>query len=447
MQQPPAPRRQPPAMATTPTATAIAARAWAGQHDAAIAQADTALAEPKLDAAQRIELLDLRAESRMALSDYAGAHDDAVAMLGIARGAHKPALLARALCRLALLQTRQEKAPQHIETAQDALRAARRARQPALEALGLFRLSEAQFRSGLGEAALHNAQRSAALFETLGDTVWQGRALWAQAHAHDRLGQGAQREQAAKQALALAQAAGDQLGIGAALNILYREHHDIGQRIKGLKQSYDAFRAAGYVERFSGPLGNLGLTYSALGLFAQARRLRGAIADRPTRTGQPTQPGGLRRAAGDDRGAPGAPRRTPASGRAGRHAQPRPGRPLVRQHRALAARQQRRPAWPARPGLHAFRSGTRRRRAMGQGNDSAQLIIVFSSLGQARLEAGETRSALAATHQAVALLRARRQQGIGSAFAPATAWWWHSRALQANGQDAAARMPWRPATR
>jgi GAF domain-containing protein/CheY-like chemotaxis protein len=438
MQQPPAPRRQPQAKHATAHSVDIAALAWAGRHDEAIRLADAALAEPGLDAAARIELLDHRAESRMALSDYAGAHDDAVAMLGLARGAHKPALLARALCRLALMQTRQEKAPQHVETAQAALRAARVARQPALEALSLFRLSEAQFRSGLGEAALLNAQRCVALFASLGDTVWQGRALWAQAHAHDRLGQGAQREQAARQALALAEAAGDQLGIGAALNILYREHHAIGQRLMGLKQSYAAFRAAGYVERYSGPLGNLGLTYSALGLFAQARRLamQSTEADRnqgnrhslvafavqlsmiEARLGHldehkrlTLQADTLNRGLGDhwfDS--------------------------VVHWLHGMSAALQGQPELACRHYDMALEIARQ-----GKGQDSTQLIIVLSSLGQARLEAGDAAAALTATQQAVELLRARRQQGIGSAFAPATAWWWHARALQANGQDAAAR--------
>ena len=438
MQQPPAPRRRPQATHATAHVADIAALAWAGRHDEAIRLADAALAEPGLGAAARIELLDPRAESRMALSDYAGAHDDAVAMLGLARGAHKPALLARALCRLALMQTRQEKAPQHVETAQAALRAARVARQPALEALSLFRLSEAQFRSDLGEAALLNAQRCAALFESLGDTVWQGRALWAQAHAHDRLGQGAQREQAARQALALAEAAGDQLGIGAALNILYREHHDIGQRLMGLKQSYAAFRAAGYVERYSGPLGNLGLTYSALGLFAQARRL--AVQSRQADQNQGNRHSLVAFAV----------QLSMIEARLGHLDE---HRRLVEQadtlnrglgdhwfdsvvhwlHGSSAALQ----GQPAQACVH-FEAAIASVR-QGQGTDSTQLIIVLSSLGQARLEAGDAPGALAATRQAVELLRARPQQGIGSAFAPATAWWWHARALQANGQDAAAR--------
>ncbi|HYN61585.1 MAG TPA: tetratricopeptide repeat protein, partial [Rubrivivax sp.] len=439
MQQPPAPTRRRPALAAATHAAEIAALAWAGQHDEAIARADSALAEPELGAASRIELLDQRAESRMALSDYAGAHDDAVAMLGIARGAHKPALLARALCRLALMQTRQEKAPQHIETAQAALRAARAARQPALEALSLFRLSEGQFRSSLGEAALLNAQRCAALFESVGDTVWQGRALWARAHAHDRLGQGARREQAATRALALAQANGDQLGIGAALNILYREHHDIGQRLMGLKQSYAAFRAAGYVERYSGPLGNLGLTYSALGLYAHARRL--AMQSRQSDQNQGNRHSLVAFAV----------QLSMIEARLGHLDE---HRRLVEQadtlnrglgdhwfdsvvlwlHGSSAALQ----GQPAQACAH-FEAALDVVR-QGKGHDSTQQIIVLSSLGQARLEVDDAVGALAATQQAVELLRARRQQGIGSAFAPATAWWWHSRALHANGQEAAARQ-------
>ena len=36
-------------------------------------------------------------------------------------------------------------------------------------------------------------------------------------------------------------------------------------------------------------------------------------------------------------------------------------------------------------------------------------------------------------------MQARGDAGLGSMFTPASAWWWHSRALQAAGQAAAAR--------
>ena len=81
--------------ATTPSSVAeAAALAWSGRHEDAIALATTALAGAHVALADRLDLLDLRAESFIALGDLAAARADADAMLDIARRAKKP----RAAC-------------------------------------------------------------------------------------------------------------------------------------------------------------------------------------------------------------------------------------------------------------------------------------------------------------------------------------------------------------
>ena len=219
----------------------IAALAWAGQHEAAVAAASAALDAPGIGAAQRLRLLDLRAESRCALDEHTAALDDARLMLQLAGTQRGHAPRVQALCRLAAVLMRAGQVGPAREHAAEALALAGRAGDPALEATALLRLAEAQFRSFDNAGALRHAHRAAALFEAQGDRVHQGRALWASAYALDQLNRAAERDRDAARALELARAAGDQAGIGAAANLLYREHADMGLRLKGLNQALAAF--------------------------------------------------------------------------------------------------------------------------------------------------------------------------------------------------------------
>ncbi len=67
-------------------------------------------------------------------------------------------------------------------------------------------------------------------------------------------------------------------------------------------------------------------------------------------------------------------------------------------------------------------------------------MIALTELGSLLVECGDAAAALAATRQAIAQLQARGDAGLGSMFTPASAWWWHTRALQANGLQAQARQ-------
>ena len=421
---------------TVDTAQHIADLAWSGQHGKAIDLAAVALAAPRLPAARRIALLDLRSESYGAQGDFARAHDDAQEMLGLARAAATPAGLALALCRLALVQSRVGQAKLAVATANAALAAARKSRQRRLEGLSLFRLGEAQFRSVYDAEALANAVQAAATFEALGDPLWNGRALWAQAEALDHLGRGTQRDQAAAQALVLAEQCGDRFGIGAACNVLFREHGDLALRLLGLKRALAAFEAAGYVERCGPTLGNLALTYGALGLYARARRtsaqgaelgLRNAslvsmvniVAVHSTVEARLGNIDALRRLIIDIETF------NEKRGNTWLAA-------FIERLRGELALVQ----GDARAACRHFEAGIA---GFGGRDDNTQVIVLLTELARARIESGDARAALAATQRALDGLHARGQGGIGSMFSPASAWWWHAQALQANGQAAPAR--------
>ena len=436
---PHAPRRQRSATLRPkpPPIAAITGLAWAGQHEQAVALATEALAATGLAAAQRIELLDHRADSHLALRDLDRAHDDAQAMLDLARQAQRPALMALALCRVAAVQTRQGQYAAAVQSAQQAVAAARRARRRALEGLALFRLSEAQFRAYDNPEALRHAQQAVAIFEALGDAVWQGRALWAQGYAHDQLGQWRECERAARTALALARQAGDQAGIGAAANLLYREHADMAQRLKGLKESLAASLAAGQQERAAATLGNLAMAYGSIGLYARARNPGGQQAGTQSLQVLREQQGYFAIMMSVIEGFLGH------REQARRHADEAAAvtenmadpwyAAIVQLVQGRAARLY--GEWP--DARRYFEAAVALADAKG---DTTLRVVTLTELGSLLVELGDAPAALAATRQAVEQLHARGGAGLGSMFTPASAWWWHSRARQANGHDAAARQ-------
>ena len=169
-------------------AAAIHALAWAGLQEPAIAAATAALLPPALPPAERLALLDLRAESLIAIGDFAAAMADAQAMQAVARKLGDAASKSRAASRLSLVQARQGDPVGAGRSARSALAAARKSGDASLEALALFRLAEAEWRDGNDAAGLRHAEQATALFEHLGDAVWQGRAPWSQPCALFNLG-------------------------------------------------------------------------------------------------------------------------------------------------------------------------------------------------------------------------------------------------------------------
>jgi tetratricopeptide (TPR) repeat protein len=253
------------------SAREVADLAWAGRHERAIEVAGNALAASDAPLATRVDLLDLRAESHLALGNIAFARADAAQMRELADAAKSAPLKARAGNRLALVQMRAGDTKTAVRTAAAALAAARRAKHAPLEAMSLFRLGEVQFRVGASEAAVRSLTRAAAMFDALGDTVNQGRALWALAAGRSNQGRAADANRAAKAALGLAQRCGDRYGVGNALNMLMFNEADIAVRLKLLQQSFAAFEAAGYLERQGVAVHNLGVAYINLGLYRRAR--------------------------------------------------------------------------------------------------------------------------------------------------------------------------------
>ena len=252
----------------------VADLAWTGRHEPAIARATELLAGRRLGGARRAEVLDLLAESRMALGDFALAAENAKAMLALAR---TPALQALARCRMAFVQTRLGEFTTAAGAARQAQAAARRARKPWLEALALLRLSEALWRAGSAEEGLAAAEQAAECFEHLRDTMWQGRALWSQAVALHILGRAVHGGQAARQAVALAQQCGDHCGMGSGYNVLGSEGSDLALHLEGLHKALAAFGAAGYTERQRAIRYNLATVYASLGLYRRAQRIAKAV--------------------------------------------------------------------------------------------------------------------------------------------------------------------------
>jgi len=222
----------------------VAQLAWVGRHALAIERATAALAT-RVTMADRLDLLDLRAESRIAVGDTALAAADAQVMLDAAKRSRNPAFTAQALNRRAYVQIRSGESRAAIATAEEARKAARAARRRDLEAMSLLRLGEAQFRVRINEPATKSALLAARTWNSLGQPVYEGRALWALAAARSGQGRVAEADRAARQALDLARRCGDLYGMGNALNMLTFHEADIAARKPLLHQALAAFEAGG----------------------------------------------------------------------------------------------------------------------------------------------------------------------------------------------------------
>ncbi len=247
--------------------------AWTGQHPQAITLCTEVLAGEAIAPAQRMALLDLRAESLIAAGRFADAEADAKAMVALARSTQEPVLALSALNRKALVLMRMSDNRTAVRVATKAVALARKTQQQTLLAQSLLRLGEAQIRVDALDAAVANGQEAAALFEAAGDAVGLGRASWVIAFAHSNLSQDALSQAAAQRALALARETGDALGLGNALNVLSFSSTDIAERIALLEQTSQAYETAGYA--FGGAMvrANLSLACAELGLYRHAARL------------------------------------------------------------------------------------------------------------------------------------------------------------------------------
>ena len=422
--------------ARAPDVATVAAAASAGRHAEAIALAGAALASARVAAADRLDLLDLRAESHIATGSLDAASADADAMLEIARRAKKPAMVAQALNRRAYVEIRSGRAHDALTTAQEAMEAAVRSRQPVLEAIALLRLGEAQFRANAYALAARTCTRAARMFKASGHAAWEGRAWWGVSAARSGQGRVEEGDRAANRALALARRAGDLYGVGNAINMLTFHEPDIAKCMRLLKQALAAFEAAGYAERQGVITHNLGNQYSNLGLYRRARRLFLQAGDAYRRAGSVGfglattlwMLGNTEHALGNAAAARAnfveAVDRWEAS-RAEHYAA---YRPVVYGQLAL---------WEGDPESAAtlYEEGVRMLR------DSDQVafeINALSGLSEAYLAAGRADAALAAAERATSIHRAHDLVDIQS-IDMTELWWRYYRALQANGRTAAAQ--------
>ena len=410
--------------------------AWAGQHAKAIEVATASLARSGLSFGRQIDLLDLRSESFIAQGDLGPAEADAKTMLELARRARKPAFIAQALNRRAIVEFRAGKAKAATVTADEALHAARQSKQVALEALSLFRLAEAQFRALNSERSAKTAAQAARLFKSLGDPVGEGRALWAIAAARSNQARVAETMDAANQALAIARRCGDLYGAGNAINILSFNEPDIATSIRLLLQSQAAFEAVGYVERNGVVTHNLGLAYSNLGLYRRARRLllsASAVYRRTGASGADSLTVWLLALAEFEMGHLVA------------------ARAYMKEALAMAEarRDERNPAFPGiilgrlawwdGDATAAVRHLAGASQLLRDSDQDGLEMATLSWLARARMAAGDPTAALEATKRATTMHKAHELAEI-EAMDSRMLWWEHSQALAANGKKVAARQ-------
>lgn len=247
--------------------------AWNGRHAHAITLCTQALTQADLPAPIQLQLLDTRAESHIAQGEFEHAAADAQTMRDIAQRENEPAYTAQTLNRTALVQMRQGRLQEAVDTAIAALVAAKKSQNDPLIAESYFRLSEAQMRVREDALSLANSEKALATYEMLGDRSGQGRALWIMANAYVRMGQAEETRQATRRAINLCLQAGDLYGWGDALNISTWVEEDLAQNLEVQKKALRAFEQTGYLERQAVIKSNLAIAYGTLGLLHRARRL------------------------------------------------------------------------------------------------------------------------------------------------------------------------------
>jgi GAF domain-containing protein/CheY-like chemotaxis protein/tetratricopeptide (TPR) repeat protein len=427
-------RRASPAAVRTPAAD-VAALAAQGRHDEAIAAATASLAKASRNA-DRVALLDLRAESRIALGQVVQAAEDAAAMLGVARSAKKQALVAQALSRRALVELRAGRPRDAASSARDALQAAERSGDSFTKALALLRLGEAEFRSGDASTGHRACAQAAREFKALGSTRYEGHAHWACSAALSRLGNSEAADRAARKAVSLARACGDLAGLGNALNMLVFHEPDIAQRMRSLKEARAAFEAAGYVERIAVIAHNVAIIYDDMGLYRRARRWLVETRDAYLRAGASGNSaalttwilGWVEHRLGDDDAAKASLRYAADQWDAAGVLRAPEYRLTIEGTIEL---------WEGNPQRAADRFAEAVRRLEGSG-DVAALINALSACSEASLTAANAADALAASRRAVEL-----QQGGGTrdiqGIDPIEVWWRHYVALRASGRPKEAR--------
>jgi GAF domain-containing protein/CheY-like chemotaxis protein/tetratricopeptide (TPR) repeat protein len=244
--------------------------AWAGRHAEAVARATEVLEARKGRAGERLELLDLRGESLIALGHMDAAERDAASMEQLATTAAERAF---ARHREAMVALRRGAHGVAVGIAKRALIEARRAKDRRTEAIALVTLTEAHSRARDDDASARTARKAIAACEALGDASGKARALWALAATRGNQARGEEVHALAREALELARSCGDRFCAGNALNMLHYHEPDLSRALDLVRQALVEFEACGYVERQAQMRNNLGALYGCLGLYVRARRL------------------------------------------------------------------------------------------------------------------------------------------------------------------------------
>ena len=419
----------------------IHALAWSGQHEKAMALATTALAAPQLQSAERFALLDARAESLIAAGRFGDAQDDVAAMLALADTGAAVALRVRALNRQAFVRMRLGQGAAALVAAQSALTLVQPQTQTkkrgeatvqALLAPSLLCLAEAQLRAASHEAAATSAEQAAALFEAAGDVVGQARSHWILAFAQTRLSRNEASRNAALRAVALARQAGDDYGLANALNVLSFSCTDIAERLALLQQAAAAFERCGHAFGRAQVVGNVSLAMADLGLYRSACRLGeeciamcDAMAARQNQTAELGVVMLWKITLGELAGV----RQRWAAYDALVSALDEDNTGTNRELIAATLAQAEGDLAGAARGL---RSLLRRVRTHNPGFE----LYVLIPLAKVQLQQGDAGAALRSTRRGIAL---HRQHGFARAGLGQSQdiWWWHHRALLANGQKEA----------
>ncbi len=225
---------------------------------------------------QRLALLEQRVLALVALCELPLADADAGAMLAQAQRFRRPAHEAQARAALALVQTRQGRYAQALESAVAAMAAARRCKSSAVRepllALALLRQASA---AQIVDPALaaSSASDAAERFQALGDAAHQGQALCVLAAVRLADADTPGHRAVAEQAVALARASGDAGGQARALMTLCGSHPDLAQSVRGLNEALRVAHDAGDQYQQAAAELSLSLSYARLGLHHRALRL------------------------------------------------------------------------------------------------------------------------------------------------------------------------------
>ncbi len=405
----------------------IAELACTGQHTLAIELANKALAAPRLSAARRLALLDQRAASLLAIGAISEAEADAAQMLALA--AARPAWHIVALNRQAAVLVRRGASQPALRIATQAVQLARRHAGRQLLAHSLLRLGEAQFRAMQAASAVANGEEAAQLFKATGDQAGLGRAHWVIAFAESRRSHDARSRAAAERAAELARGAGDHEGLGNALNVLAFGCQDIAERIAMLEQAAMAYERGGQLYGRTVVQANLSLAFAELGLYRRACRIGAEVAQFWERAGSHLNLAFALIGNLDWQLALGDVDAVRAAWPAFDAMVNELDEPAMRgMHRLLASRL----AFADGDSTAAaamLRSGLRTGLALSAG----QKLLALVPLAKYLLADGRAAAALRATTQAT---RLHESQGLARAEFGTSVdiWWWHSRALAANGR-------------